>query len=91
MSMSLFLFMFLFSTPAQRPFLCLTDSCFPGGHNLSQKRFSEKPEVSHAAFFSLEMTLKKSERKCEYSNIIYLIKGTPLFQASLSSNHFEKQ
>ena len=27
--------MFLFSTPAQRPFLCLKDSCFPGSHNLS--------------------------------------------------------
>ena len=52
-SLSLFLFMFLFFTPAQWSFLCLTDSCFPGSFKLSQKLFSEKPEESHAAYFSL--------------------------------------
>ena len=86
-SLSLFLFMFLFFTPAQWPFLCLTDACFPGSFKLSQKLFSEKPEESHAAYFSLEIKKVKEN----VNTVIYLIKSTPLFQSSLSSHHFEKQ
>ena len=68
----------------------LTDSCFPGSHKLSQKRFSEKPEEPHAAaYFSLEVTLKKVKENMNI--VISLIKSTPLFQASPSSHHFETQ